>query len=101
MPIDQLKVLIDGISRPLEVMTDGAERFGEAIQRLRPEAVFMPQPLSLPRASAVAMEAVSMLAAGACTDPGAVSPVYLRKSQPEMARDVQTAGAGGVQEQGA
>ena len=79
---------------PLIVLGDGTERFEAAIRRICPKAAFMPPPLSMPRASTVALEAMTMLAAGACTDPGAVSPVYLRKSQPEMARDVQTAGTG-------
>ena len=93
-PVETLLAAIpNGLDIPLIVMGDGAERFGETVQRIRPDAAFMPQTLSMPRASAVALEAMSMLAAGTRTDPGAVSPVYLRKSQPEMVRDVQTAAA--------
>ena len=77
---------------PVFVLGDGVERFADAVARMLPEAVHMPPPLSMPRASAVAMEALALFSAGACTDPGAVSPVYLRKSQPEMMRDAQTAG---------
>jgi len=77
---------------PVTVLGDGAERFCEEIRKLRPELAFMPATLSMPRASAVAQEAMDLLAAGVCTDPGAVSPVYLRKSQPEMVRDAQTGG---------
>ncbi len=83
---------------PLVVLGDGAERFAGTIHRLCPRAVFMPGPLSMPRASAVALEALSMLAAGTCTDPAAASPVYLRKSQPEMVRDMQPPRAGGPKE---
>jgi tRNA threonylcarbamoyladenosine biosynthesis protein TsaB len=81
---------------PVIVIGDGAERFEAAIRHARPEAVFMPPTLSMPRASTVALEAMEMLAAGACTDPGSQSPLYLRKSQPEMVRDVQAANAGGA-----
>jgi hypothetical protein len=81
---------------PLTVLGDGAERFEGEIRGLCPQALFMPQPLSMPRASAVALEALFLLADGVCTDPGAVSPVYLRKSQPEMVRDVQAVHAAGM-----
>ncbi len=95
-----VETLLDAIPRnlglPVIVLGDGTERFAETIHRIRPEARFMPQPLSMPRASAVALEALSMLAAGAGTDPGALSPVYLRKSQPEMLRDVKTANTAGI-----
>ena len=96
-PVDTLLAAIPlDLVVPIIVLGDGAERFAEEIRRGCPTAAFMPQPISVPRASAVALEAVSMLAAGACTDPGVVAPVYLRKSQPEMVRDVQAAAAGGV-----
>ncbi len=95
-PVETLLAAIpQDLALPLIVIGDGAERFAETIQQLRPEAVFMPPALSMPRASTVALEALSMLSAGACTDPGAVSPVYLRKSQPEMIRDVKNADGGG------
>lgn len=93
-PVETLLAAIPhDLGLPLIVLGDGAERFEETLRRVCPEAAFMPPPLSMPRASAVAMEALSMLAAGTGTDPGAVSPVYLRKSQPEMVRDVQAANA--------
>ncbi len=96
-PVESLLAAIpQGLGLPLIVLGDGVERFEETIRRVCPEAAFMPPPLSMPRASAVALEAMSMLAAGACTDPGAVSPVYLRKSQPEMVRDVQAAKTGAI-----
>jgi tRNA threonylcarbamoyladenosine biosynthesis protein TsaB len=96
-PVETLLAAVPrDLELPIIVLGDGTERFADEIRRDCPQAVFMPSPFSMPRASAVAMEAMSMLAAGACTDPGAVSPVYLRKSQPEMVRDGQTANIGGA-----
>lgn len=64
---------------------DGAARYEAEIREALPGAVFAPGSCSFPRAAAVAREAVELLAKGALGDASKVSPVYLRKSQPEEA----------------
>lgn len=46
-------------------------------------ARFVPPAFNVPRASAVAAEGAALFEAGISTDAETVSPVYLRKSQPE------------------
>jgi tRNA threonylcarbamoyladenosine biosynthesis protein TsaB len=70
---------------PVLFLGDGASLYENVIRERVPGAVFAPPHLSVPRASAVAAEAFDLLAAGATADAAAVSPVYLRKSQPEEA----------------
>ena len=70
---------------------DGAILYEDAIRRHMPGAVFAPETFSIPRAAAVADEALARLASGDNADPRAMSPVYLRKSQAEIAREVKQA----------
>lgn len=66
---------------------DGATLYADAIRRRFPEAFFAPEHCAVPRASAVAAEALQQLQDGASTDAGAVVPIYLRKSQPEEKKE--------------
>ena len=59
---------------------DGVERFGEDIRTHMPEARFGPAAMNLPRAWAVAAEALALYEAGAHTDGKLVTPVYLREA---------------------
>lgn len=68
------------------LLGDGATLYRERIQAAIPGAMIVEGPFSMPRASAVAAEACALLDAGVETDPAAVSPIYLRKSQAEEAR---------------
>jgi tRNA threonylcarbamoyladenosine biosynthesis protein TsaB len=83
-PVDDILAGLDG---EIVFLGDGAEKYRERIERRIQRAVFVPGPFSVPRASAVALEAQAMLDADVSTDPAAVVPVYLRRSQAEMARD--------------
>lgn len=86
-PVD---ALLDHVPARTVFLGDGAALYEDAIRRRVPEAVFAPPHLSVPRASAVAVEAFDLLARGEPADPGAVNPVYLRQSQPEEARKEPT-----------
>lgn len=67
---------------------DGAVRYAETIRSVDPKARILPGTLAGPRAWAVALEGAARFAAGADGDAAAVSPVYLRKSQAEINRDL-------------
>jgi tRNA threonylcarbamoyladenosine biosynthesis protein TsaB len=68
-----------------QFLGDGASLYREPIlSRLAEAQIFDPgSPHAGPRASAVALEARALMKAGACTDPGLVAPVYLRKPKAE------------------
>jgi tRNA threonylcarbamoyladenosine biosynthesis protein TsaB len=84
--VGPVEAVIEELEGPALFLGDGALLYREAIERRWPESTFAPAWASVPRASAVAAEARHRLRLGAGTDPGAVNPVYLRKSQPEEAR---------------
>jgi hypothetical protein len=65
--------------------------YRNAILKRFPKARFAPPFNSIPRASAVAAEARELLSSGVCAEPGLVNPVYLRKSQAEINRDLREA----------
>ncbi|NIA14369.1 MAG: tRNA (adenosine(37)-N6)-threonylcarbamoyltransferase complex dimerization subunit type 1 TsaB [Nitrospiraceae bacterium] len=76
-----------GAAGPTPILLgDGSALYRERILEAVPGAVIVEGPFAMPRASAVAAEASALLDAGAETDPAAVAPVYLRKSQAEEAR---------------
>lgn len=72
------------------VLGDGATVYRERILAKTPGAIFAPPYHANPRASLVAFEAMTLIKSGASTDPAAVSPVYLRKSQAEEAKGRQS-----------
>ena len=65
---------------------DGADLYRDIIKAELPAARILGGPFRAPRASSVCAEATWRVAQGCSTDPGAVAPVYLRMSQPEMMR---------------
>lgn len=73
------------------LMGDGADLYRERIVSRFARATVAAPAQGAPRASAVALEALALQAAGACTDAALVSPVYLRKSQAEINRDLKLA----------
>ena len=76
--------LLEQIPQPDPIfLGNGAVLYRDQILAALPRARFAQSNCSLPRASAVAAESFSLLAMGISTDAAAVSPVYLRKSQPE------------------
>lgn len=83
---------LEGASPPV-FLGDGARLYRERILAVLPSARFASGPLSLPRASAVALEAFARMDAGDPGDPGMVAPVYLRKSQAEILRDEKAGNA--------
>ena len=80
-PVD---AILEQIPEPDAIfLGNGATLYRDQILARIPGARFAPAACSVPRASAVAAEAVALLGTGISTDAAAVSPVYLRKSQPE------------------
>lgn len=79
--------LLELAGAPTLVLGDGAAVYAQRIRACSPQTTFAPRECSLLRASTVAAEAAALLERGISTDPAAVSPVYLRKSQPEEKRD--------------
>jgi tRNA threonylcarbamoyladenosine biosynthesis protein TsaB len=89
--LDQI-VALDGLSgAPLSLMGDGADLYRESILSRWPGAAIAAPAQGSPRASAVGLEALALQAAGVSTDAAGVSPVYLRKSQAEINRDLKLA----------
>lgn len=78
--------LLDGVESQVVFLGDGAALYRERILRCVPQAIFVPERNAVPRATAVAAEALALLHQGIPTDPASVAPVYLRKSQAEEAR---------------
>ena len=70
----------------LYLVGDGASVYRERILATSREIIFVAPPCDRPRASAVAFEALGMMAFGVETDPAKVVPVYLRQSQAEINR---------------
>lgn len=89
--LEQLTPLLD--DAPVLFTGDGAALYRDRIAAVLPDALFAEPPCDMPRASAVGLEAHAMLAAGCPHDADAVSPVYLRKSQAELAREARDAAA--------
>ena len=83
-PVESILGELDGA---VHFLGEGAQRYRETILKAMPEAVLVSGLTAVPRASAVAEEAREMLARSCSTDPAAVAPVYLRKSQAEEARE--------------
>ena len=81
-PVEELLREVCG---PVVVYGEGAEVYRERIQAAG-SAIDIRDDVSVPRAWAVAAEAIDLLAAGAPSEAGLVSPVYLRKSQAEQNR---------------
>lgn len=79
-----VNAILEQIPEPDAIfLGNGATLYRGRILEMIPGARFAPAACSVPRASAVAAEAVALLDMGISTDAAAVSPVYLRKSQPE------------------
>jgi tRNA threonylcarbamoyladenosine biosynthesis protein TsaB len=78
--------LLDEIAGDVCFVGNGAALYRERILARFPGAFFAPEPCAAPRASAVAVEAVGLMAQGVCTDAALVTPVYLRPSQAEVNR---------------
>jgi len=85
--VQPMAALLAGLDGPVYCVGDGFQVYREAAEAAACSPIFAPAHLNVPRASAVAAEAVALLAAGAPSDAGLVSPVYLRASQAEVNRD--------------
>lgn len=82
-----MAALLDGLIGPVYCVGDGFTVYRAAAEAASCSPIFAPAHLNVPRASAVAAEALALLAAGVPSDGGLVSPVYLRASQAEVNRD--------------
>ena len=83
---------LEGFSETgLTLLGDGADLYRHTIAEHFPQAAIAAPAQGAPRASAVALEALALRDAGVATDAARVSPVYLRKSQPEINRDLKLA----------
>lgn len=89
-----VEALLQGLDGPVHIVGNAAVVYRERILLCLPDAVFAPGFASVPRASAVAAEALALLAAGAPSDAAQVAPVYLRPSQAEMNRALREQKAG-------
>jgi len=92
--MDRLDALPDFDPRAVSLLGDGAQLYQDALRERWPQVSIAAPSQGVPRASAVALEALALHAAGAPDDPGVVNPVYLRKSQAEVNRDLRLAAAG-------
>jgi tRNA threonylcarbamoyladenosine biosynthesis protein TsaB len=78
--------ILEGLAGEVLFLGDGSIRYRERIEARVPGAIFAPSNCSLPRASAVAVEAAHLMAHGANTDPALAAPIYLREAQAAMPR---------------
>ncbi len=85
--VGRVEDLLEGLAGPVWFLGDGATLYRERILVRVPEALFAPAFCSVPRAAAVAAEALYLLGTGISADAGRVAPVYIRPSQAEMCRD--------------
>ena len=85
-PVGELISALDGT---VFFLGDGTQLYQDTIRERVTGAVFLPPSCGVPRASAVAQEALAMLEASPidAADAESVAPVYLRSSQAERARD--------------
>jgi len=88
-----VETILEEVSEASVFLGDGAAVYRDRILAKVPEAVFVEPLCAVPRASAVAHEAVCLQAQGVSTDAAQVSPIYLRKSQAEENRDRTGSGA--------
>ncbi|MBI2431688.1 MAG: tRNA (adenosine(37)-N6)-threonylcarbamoyltransferase complex dimerization subunit type 1 TsaB [Candidatus Hydrogenedentes bacterium] len=79
--------------RPLVFLGDGARNYEDRIRARCPQAVFAASHCAVPRAAAVAAEALDLLEQGGPSEAALVSPIYLRQSQAEQDRERALAGA--------
>lgn len=80
---------LGGLSGPVWFLGDGAALYRKRIEASFPDALFAPGFCAVPRAAAIAAEALHLLGKGACADAAQVSPVYIRASQAEINRDAK------------
>jgi len=85
--------LIEGLEGVVYFLGEGANVYRARILEVAPGALFAPGLLGVPRASAVAAEALELAGKGVCTDAARVVPVYLRKSQAEQNREREAGGS--------
>ncbi len=86
-----IDAILDLVDETTVFLGDGAWLYRDRIRERLPRAVFAPAHCSVPRASAVAVEALALMEAGVCTDAALVNPVYLRQSQAEINRALREA----------
>ena len=91
--MDRMETLPDFRPATVGLLGDGASLYQDALLARWPGAAIAAPSQAAPRASAVALEALALLQAGASTDGAQVNPVYLRKSQAEVNRDRRLADA--------
>jgi tRNA threonylcarbamoyladenosine biosynthesis protein TsaB len=84
--VSPVEDFLSEISEPAVFCGDGALLYRDRILSVLPDARFAPLGWHMPRAAAVAAEALELVQAGCETDPALVDPVYLRASQAEINR---------------
>lgn len=78
--------LLGNLTDAVCFLGEGADVYRDRIEALGLRGFFAPGLSAIPRASAIAAEALVLWEKGIKTDPAAVAPVYLRKSQAEQNR---------------
>jgi hypothetical protein len=89
MQVGPVEALLEEAGTVDFVVGDGTVVYQDRIRAYAPEIKFADMLNNYARAGAVALEALDLLAEGTSGDSGAVSPVYLRQSQPEEARKLE------------
>lgn len=85
-----IEAFIEQLPGPAWFLGAGATLYRERIVALMPDAQFAPPMHNVPRAAAVAEEAMRRLQDGDAAEAARVAPVYLRKSQAELNRAAVT-----------
>lgn len=87
--VDSVERFVGKVAPGALYFGDGAVLYADEIARRDPSARFGDFAINVPRGSAVATEGSERIRLGYESDAASVSPVYLRKSQPEEARAVK------------
>ena len=92
IPVDRLNTIICAFGEPLVITGPAAENFGERLEEANADMRFVPPEKARPSAAAVAGLGEIVFARGGAVEPSALEPVYLRRSDAEIARDNRKCG---------
>jgi tRNA threonylcarbamoyladenosine biosynthesis protein TsaB len=85
VPLDRLAVILRDLREPVVATGPAAERFRDVLENEVPGIEFVPAEHALPNAVSVARIGEIMFRDGNSIDPSTVSPLYLRRSDAEIA----------------
>jgi tRNA threonylcarbamoyladenosine biosynthesis protein TsaB len=87
IPVTELAGLLAGKHEPITITGPGAEKFRSILENVGgPQFTFIPHELAKPSAVAIARLGLLIFKAGKSLSPAELKPVYLRRSDAELAK---------------